>query len=178
MALINRITRLFRADMHAVLDRLEEPDSLLRQAVREMEEEIAQDRKRLKLWQHEKSQLGEMQSDLTCSIKEIDEELDLCFNANKEELALGLVRRKLEAQRFVKFLSRKAEALDTTLSDLQQRLEQNESRLHSMQQKLELLNEELTSGSHEDKWLTPDIVVRDEEVEVAFLREQQQRVPS
>lgn len=36
MALINRATRLFRADLHAVLDRIEEPDILLRQAVREM----------------------------------------------------------------------------------------------------------------------------------------------
>ena len=41
MALINRISRLFTADMHAVLDRLEEPDVLLKQALREMEDESA-----------------------------------------------------------------------------------------------------------------------------------------
>ena len=40
MALINRFSRLFTADMHAVLDRIEEPDALLKQAVREMEEEL------------------------------------------------------------------------------------------------------------------------------------------
>ena len=41
MALITRVARLFRADLHAVLDRIEEPDVLLKQAVREMEEELA-----------------------------------------------------------------------------------------------------------------------------------------
>ena len=41
MALITRVSRLFQADFHAVLDRIEEPEVLLRQAVREMEEELA-----------------------------------------------------------------------------------------------------------------------------------------
>ena len=40
MALINRMSRLFTADVHAVLDRIEEPEALLKQAIREMEEEV------------------------------------------------------------------------------------------------------------------------------------------
>jgi phage shock protein A len=43
MALITRLSRLFQADMHAVLDKIEEPELLLRQAIREMEEFIATD---------------------------------------------------------------------------------------------------------------------------------------
>lgn len=43
MALINRISRLFSADFNAVLDRIEEPDVLLKQALREMEEDIYSD---------------------------------------------------------------------------------------------------------------------------------------
>ena len=46
MALITRVSRLFQADFHAVLDRIEEPEVLLRQAVREMEEELARDEQR------------------------------------------------------------------------------------------------------------------------------------
>ena len=34
MALIRRVSRLFAADMHAVLDQIEEPDVVLRQAIR------------------------------------------------------------------------------------------------------------------------------------------------
>ena len=45
MALVNRLSRLFQADFHAVLDRIEEPDLQLRQAVREMMKERRQSRR-------------------------------------------------------------------------------------------------------------------------------------
>ena len=57
MALVTRLSRLFQADVHAVLDRIEEPDLQLRQAVREMQLSLDQDRQRLKLLRHEYSQL-------------------------------------------------------------------------------------------------------------------------
>ena len=56
MALISRVSRLLRADLHAVLDHLEEPDVLLRQAVREMEEALAGDTARLQRLRREHEQ--------------------------------------------------------------------------------------------------------------------------
>src|SRR5262247_3541760 len=53
MALINRMSRLFTADVHAVLDRIEEPDVLLKHAVREMEEELARGEQRARVLGHE-----------------------------------------------------------------------------------------------------------------------------
>ena len=38
MALINRVSRLFKADFNAVLDQIEEPEQLLKQAIRDMED--------------------------------------------------------------------------------------------------------------------------------------------
>ena len=40
MAIINRLARLFKADFHAVLDHIEDPELQLKQAVREMEEQL------------------------------------------------------------------------------------------------------------------------------------------
>ena len=64
MALITRVSRLFRADLHAVLDRIEEPDVLLRQAVREMEEALARDEQRLKALNYERVQLLSRESEI------------------------------------------------------------------------------------------------------------------
>ena len=47
MALMTRVARLFRADLHAVLDRIEEPEVLLRQALREMEDGVNGERRAL-----------------------------------------------------------------------------------------------------------------------------------
>ena len=174
MALITRLARLFRADLHAVLDRIEEPDLLLRQAVREMEEDLARDEQQLKKLTGEQSLLAVRQDDTDQSLHDIEEELDLCFSSGNDDLARALVKRKLEAERFRKLLARKRETLDQARAELETRLDEHRGRLDSMRQRAELLAEE-ESTQPDDRWATPDFSVRDEDVEVAFLREQQKR---
>ena len=175
MALITRVSRLFQADFHAVLDRIEEPEVLLRQAVREMEEELARDEQRNKVLQYEQGQLTARETEFKQSLHDIEEELDVCFESGNDDLARAWIRRKLEAQRFCKGLSRKRGALQETLAELNTRLQENQARLESMRQKAELLAAESVRARPADNWTIPDITVRDEDVEVAFLREQQQR---
>ena len=57
MALVSRLTRLFQSDFHAVLDRIEEPDALLRQAVRDMEDALARDEQRVKNLHADRAQM-------------------------------------------------------------------------------------------------------------------------
>ena len=178
MALITRISRLFQADLHAVLDRIEEPELLLRQAVREMEDDLARDEQGVKLLNHELGQLVGRETDIRHSLDDIEDELDICFESGKDDLARALIKRKLEALRFQKFLSRKREMQERTLSALRTRLHENRASLDSMRQKAELLAEETVADSFVDNWSSPDIVVRDEDVEVAFLREKQKRSQS
>ena len=175
MALITRVSRLFQADFHAVLDRIEEPEVLLRQAVREMEEELARDEQRSRVLQHEQRQLITRETELEQSLHEIEEQLDTCFEAGNDDLARAWVKRRLEAQRFGKNISRKRAALKETLDDLNTRVRENQARLESMRQKAELLAGESACALPADNWTIPDISVRDEDVEVAFLREKQHR---
>ena len=117
MALITRISRLFRADFHAVLDRIEEPDVLLRQAIREMEEGLSHDAQRIKVLNHEQGQLMVRKTELEQSTSKIEEELDVCFEAQKDDLARALIKRRLEAERTVKHLTRRCDELETKLSE-------------------------------------------------------------
>ena len=43
MTLINRMSRLFKADVHGILDQLEDPAIALKQAIREMEIQVLDD---------------------------------------------------------------------------------------------------------------------------------------
>ena len=175
MALITRVSRLFQADFHAVLDRIEEPEILLRQAVREMEEALAREEQRSKVLQHEQRQLITRETDLIQSLHDIEEELDTCFEAGNDDLARACIKRRLETQRFGKNTSRKRAALEETLDDLNTRVRENQAQLESMRQKAELLAGESACALPGDNWTLPDINVRDADVEVAFLREQQRR---
>ena len=176
MALITRFARLFRADLHAVLDRVEEPDVLLKQAVREMEEDTARDERRIKVLDHELGQINNRMSDLEQSLSQIDTEMDICFTSGKEDLARTLIKRKLEAQQLRKVILRKQESTNASICELKTRLSDNRERLEAMRQKAELLAEE--DGENEQSWTLPHIAIRDEDVEVAFLREKQLRSAS
>jgi phage shock protein A len=176
MALITRISRLFRADLHEVLDRIEEPDVLLRQAVREMGEELAHDEQRIKVLDREHAEMIARQAGIEQSLAEIEEGLDVCFTAGKDELARSLIRRRLEAQRYLEILGSKRSALQETLAGLRDRVGNNRTRLESMRQKAELLTEAGTPDQAGESRLSPDFFsVREEDVEVVFLREQQKR---
>ena len=175
MALITRVSRLFEADFHAVLDRIEEPEVLLRQAVREMEEELARDEQRSRILQHEQGQLVARETDLEQSLHEIEAQLDVCFESGNDDLARACIKRKLEAQRYCKGLARKRQAQQSTLEALDTRLRENRASLDSMRQKAELLAGESAHARPADNWTLPEISVRDEDVEVAFLREKQHR---
>ena len=176
MALISRLSRLFEADFHAVLDRIEEPDLQLRQAVREMQFELDQERQRHKLLQHEARQLERAGARLETELQGFDAELDLCLAARKDVLARDLVRRKLGAERQRQLLAERRDEIETECRHLAAQIDEHGQQLSSMQQKLELLvgDEQLRHGditAHAD-------AIRDEEIEIALLREKQRRAKS
>ena len=178
MALITRLTRLFRADAHAVLDRLEEPEVLLRQAVREMEEEAARHAQALKALEldqeHTRRQIGEIES----SLAGIAGELDLCFAAENHNLVRILLRRRLEGERVAQHLCQR---LDRQSADILQRrsaLDDQRQRLDGMRQKAAIFDVEAATEKSEAAWNTPDIAVSEDDIDLALLREQQQRKAS
>jgi phage shock protein A len=175
MALITRLSRLFQADFHAVLDRIEEPDIQLKQAVREMEFDLQQDEQALALLQHESEQLVVSIDETKAKIDAFDEELDLCFTAKKDDLARDLIRRKLEAETFLQDNEKRLNGINVSTEKLQQRIKQHRHQLDNMQQKLALLVEENTVGGYAEK---PGVNIRTEDIEIAYLREKQKRAAS
>lgn len=175
MALITRISRLFQADFHAVLDRIEEPDIQLKQAIREMQFELLQDEQRLALMQHEAESLSDRAAQSKHQLSEFGTELDICFSAKKEDLARDLIRRKLETERQLNTTALQSKANQTSLKNLQQRLDENRQSLDNMKQKLDLLTDNADRPVEDHNSNT---VIRNEEIEIAFLREKQKRAAS
>ena len=176
MALVTRLSRLFQADFHAVLDRIEEPDPQLRQAVREMQFALDHDRQRLKLLQHEAEQIdqrGAIQNDRLASL---DEELDICLAAKQDDLARDLVRRKLATEKQLQAARERSSVLEAQCQSLLRQVDEQNQQLLSMKQKLELLvNSDDTVGAQASQG---EDVIRNEEIEIALLREKQRRAKS
>lgn len=175
MALITRLSRLFQADFHAVLDRIEEPDIQLRQAVREMEFDLQQDEQSLALLHHESEQLTGLLDESIQRIAAFDEELDICFTAKKDDLARDLIRRKLETEAIRSNAEKSLKENRSCIEKLDQRLQQHRQQLDNMRQKLDLLVDQESKNIRHRQPLSAVSNIRSEDIEIAYLREKQRR---
>ena len=172
MALINRMSRLFTADVHAVLDRIEEPEALLKHAIREMEEALEREELRLRQLGAERETLAERQRKVRTLLDQLTEQLDVCFAEGNEELARKTLKRRLETERLEQHAAERRALLDKELETRRAEIGERREHLDVMRQKAELLATVPTSGGDWDK---RDFAVGDDEVEVALLRERQKR---
>lgn len=182
MALITRLSQLFKADFHAVLDQIEEPELLLKQAIREMENDLACQEQQSKRASHEEGQFIERKSEVDDALTRLDEELDVCFDSGKDDLARALIKRRLQAQRLSKRLDNKLNSTRSSIAQLAERLEHNRTALESMRQKAELFAQSADKASApsaaNERGYWGDDHVDDDDVEVAFLREKMRRSQS
>ena len=178
MALISRISRLFSADIHAVLDRIEEPELLLRQAIREMEEEFESCERRIRLAQQEQAQLSAQEEEAEQSLQRMDDELDLCFESGKEDLARKVVGRKLETGNVLQQLNGKYAFNRLLLADLGAAVAEQGEQLQNMRQKAELYLQREEGQGYATAYpgmILPESHASDDDIEVALLREKQKR---
>ena len=179
MALINRVTRLFKADFHAVLDQIEEPEQLLRQAIRDMEDELQAAERDIAACEQEQVRLKARVQQVRASVSDVDSELDLCFDMDDDKLAKGLVRKKLETGKLLASLESKLEENEAFVLSRKKQAAENGTALESLRQKAEVLAHRSRGPAADDgAWLSRELSVNEDEVEIAFLREKAQRSAS
>ena len=176
MALIGRIARLFKADIHSLLDSLEEPLAVLKQAVRDMEDAIEQDEGRLEELTKCQAKLTVQRTDQDKVLVQVKEQIALCFRAKDENLGRSTVRRKLEIEKRLKFIERQGHSLTPVREKLERELTEKRNKLTSVKEKMDLFSErsaQANASSQESCLAESDYRVSDEEVQVAFLAEQE-----
>ncbi len=177
MALITRLTRLVRADLHAVLDRLEEPEILLAQALREMEEAIAADERSARALAVEQHQLGLRRAEIARRQREIRDELDTCLAAGEDGLARALLRRRLESERIDLLLEGRERELKGRGEELAGQLDARRRRLEELRAEAEEVgyHEPKPRAAGADARHTDCEPIRDVDVEIALLAEKRRR---
>lgn len=174
MTILGRISKLFKADVHCILDQLEEPAAVLKQALREMEEEIRKDMQLLAQMKTRAERLNSRKNAHDREVSGTDEQLEVCFIARNESLAKAMIRKRLEAQKRIAFISNEIEKENKEIEVLSHRIKEREEAMNHIREKFELLTEEAFSTEPADK--DPcKLRVTEEEVEVAFLRAMQER---
>jgi len=178
MTLIARITRLFKADLHGILDSLEEPEEVVKQAIRDMEEEIATKEHRLGELHTVLQRLAREAQELTASMQESERQIDLCFAAGNEPLAKSLIRKRLEMAKRARGIARAQDETRVKSEALASQIAEHKEQLAAVVQKLKLYEETQPSQPWALSLCAPlqgGGLVSDDEVEVAFLEEKRRR---
>jgi phage shock protein A len=134
MGVFTRMLRLCKADLHGVMDQLEDKNLLIRQHLREMRENLKSKEARL---EQISAACRRIQHDLeqhNRQIQKIDPDLDLAVRKGKDEVARMLIRKRLTLQGGSRHLQHQLEILDEEKIRTAQLLE--EQRLQYEQLKL------------------------------------------
>jgi len=177
MALIKRVTRLFKADMHAVLDNLEEPELLLKQSIREMESALFHDQQRLTTLDKSLQQLHAQLDQYKQAEQEMESELAICLHNNNDDLARGCIKRKLLNDRLLQAANRRQHGIQQEHNELKRSLSNNAQRLEAMRQKRDILLSENASRHAGEHTANDHFHVSDNEIEVALLKAKQKGKP-
>jgi len=178
MAIMTRVARLLRADLNAMLDRLEAPELVLAQAVRDMEQAQALEGARLKRLEHEAARLETLKTELERRLEQDRAALEDCLAANQDDLARAVLRRRLEAERALPRLEQQWRDNQSARTQSRSRLAEQDSRLGDLRARAALFEAETDRTEGTDP--TPNLgehaqPVRDADIEIALLQAKRQR---
>ena len=169
MTLMKRFARLFKADVNAILDNLEEPNQMLKQALRDMETALINEKKQLKILNLHLSQLEFKNNSNQQLMIKLQIELQLCMNANNESLSKTLIRKKLTLQSNIDLTIHKIE--ETTDNEIQQKnaIAEMQQTILEITQKVEVVSEK---NSHNGIYSlhSSQNQITAEDVEIEWLR--------
>ena len=172
MTILTRISRLFKADIHGILDSLEAPENILKQAVRDMQAEIDKDTQAVVKLSKQHEHLQKHQQSLAAQIQELQQQLHLCLSENNEALAKSVIRKKLQAEGSLKEISGQltstSAAKNLKISETDERKEQ----LQSIRDKLALFSEP-SGGSETQQVSESGSTITKDDIEIAYLYEKQ-----
>ena len=124
MPILNRVKRLFQADVHAILDVIEEPEAVLKQAIREMQESLDQKQGRLARSGRMLDALRNNQTRLEAELSKAVKDLELCLQNGPEELSRKTIARKLGLLKHLRVLEQRS-AIEIQQSQLESILEKS-----------------------------------------------------
>ncbi|RIL07390.1 MAG: hypothetical protein DCC75_10060, partial [Proteobacteria bacterium] len=172
MSIANRLIRLVKADLHSILDLLEDPGVVLRQAIRDMQEEIEANEKMLEDIAKRRACFVKERESISSASAQTQDQLELCLREGKDELARVAVRKKLSLSKRAALVERHAANLAKQHDELAKQLSGRKEQLARVREKSELFEEmEASSQAKCESASDQDLAVSEREIELSLLEE-------
>ena len=179
MGIMTRLTRLWKADLHGVMDQMEDRELLMRQYLREMEHSLQQKEARLHLMSRTQRQIEADVADRQQEIDKLERDLALALRKDKDEIARLLIRKQRLQQKQLDHLGKQLDNLRQEQRCLAQVLEEQRLRYETLKVKAASACRSAVQGSSwNDGVGIPEqggtFVVDDEEIELELIRRKEE----
>ncbi len=121
MGLLSRIIRICQADLHGVMDHIEDRDLLLKQHLREMQTAMAAKQARIDQLEETARTAQRQLTGYARQLKTVEEELDQAVARDKDAVARRLIRKRRSLQQCAANLDNQIRDLTATLAEARER---------------------------------------------------------
>ncbi len=177
MQFFDRFINLAKADAHGVLDSLEDAGLVLKQCLREAENELVSNQSRRDELVRWIEQLDNQREALGKRSQTLDDEIRLAIAKDAEDLARFSIRRLLATQRRREEIGEEIRAAGEERNELEARIAMQDAELSELRQQVEdyLARQRASEAGCTSSHTDPEVghFIREEEVELELLRRRQ-----
>lgn len=138
MGIMTRILRLCKADVHGVMDQLEDKGLLLKQVLREMETSLGQKERQARALAHRRSRLTHQIIRHGEEMDKLEQDLDLALKKEKDDLARMLIRRRRALETASRHLKEQAETISQENAQVSETLARQQLQYETLKAKTDM----------------------------------------
>lgn len=175
MTIMTRILRLWKADVHGVMDQFEDKELLLKQHLREMENNLHHKEGRLKQISETSRRILRDLKVRQHEIEKLEEDLTLALTKEKDDIAKLLIRKLRVQQKHCEHMEQQCESLEKEQGQLSQLIEEQQLQYETLKIKTATFCRQTeqtkfydtNSASHETSSV---YTIDDDEIELELMR--------
>ncbi len=175
MGIMTRFTRLFKADIHGVMDQIENKGLILKQCLREMEESLAKKQGQLNQLKTALDEIRNETRQLDREREKIELDLTTAIEKDKDDIARLLIKKRMKTDQQLDTAARNAESIENRMTVLSENTEAQKHQYAEMQLRSEIWFQKSEHRKWED--YSSDMIpkaswnsISDEEVELELIK--------
>ncbi len=149
MGIISRCVNLFKADIHGVMDQLEDKGLLLKQYLRDMEEALAQKEEALNQTTLTRDRMKQELEDEMLEIEKLDQDITAAIKREKDDIARLLIKKSKSRISHKDNLVRYVAILDDEIAQHKECIEKQQLQYDQLRLKSEVYFREKEYGKME-----------------------------
>jgi phage shock protein A len=175
MTILTRIFRLFKADIHGVMDQIEDQGLLLKQNLRDMEDALVHKEARLKQMCFARNQVRQDYEKGIKKSSKLEQDLEVAVRKDRDDIARMLIKKIIPLSRIQSERCSRVDRLNHEIEQFKTDFEQRRLQYEQLRQQAADFFHRTESLSGDDSWPliqtdSDPCKLSDEEVELELLQ--------